>query len=101
MKECNKKPTRVKNTGELTMAEIQNAAINNIPLSRKEIAKVMRVSVDVISRLVSQGMPCYYLGEIQESARGAKPIFLYQECITWVKKRNENYRGSLFSRKVA
>lgn len=62
-------------------------------LTRKEVAKQMKVSPDTVTAWTRQGMPCLYIGRIQETRRGARPRYVLDRCLEWLDKRNGYYNA--------
>ena len=72
------------NEEEKTLAE---AFIYNLPVTRKQVAKALSVSVDTITDWTRQGMPCLYIGKVQRCERGAKTRYIIIKCLEWWEKR--------------
>lgn len=68
-------------------ALLQDAAYKNLLLTQEELASIMQVSASTIGNYTRQGMPCLYIGTAK-GGRGSIPRYKYQDCISWLEKRN-------------
>lgn len=59
-------------------------------LTRKELARELRVSEGTVSALCRRGMPCVLIGRTQSRTKGCRPRFLVADVTAWLK-RNSNY----------
>lgn len=68
-------------------AELREAATMGLPLNQREIADVLSVSTDTISRYMKQGMPHTFAGEVKYQARGCRPRYFFPACVKWLENR--------------
>lgn len=73
-----------------TGSELYEVASKGFPVTRDELSELMRCHRETVSDYVRQGMPCLYMGKVQRQAHGAKPMFIFSKCMTWLEKRNAN-----------
>lgn len=70
-----------------TPQEVNEQATEHAPvMTRRELAKALRVSDATITNWVGRGMPCFYIGKLKTNARGSKPRFVFADCLAWVQR---------------
>lgn len=76
---------------KLREAVLYHKATKNYPLTRKELSAILRCSVETISAMVTEGMPCIVNNKVQKPSRGNKPRFIYRDCLNWLTMRDEKH----------
>lgn len=56
-------------------------------LTRDQLAKLFKCSVNTITRLTKQGMPTYYIGARQSAGKGSRPRYNLAVCKEWMEAR--------------
>lgn len=56
-------------------------------LTRTQLARMLKCSVNTVTRLTKQGMPAYYVGAMQHSGRGSRPRYNLDKCKMWLDAR--------------
>lgn len=59
----------------------------------KELAQVLRVSRPLVSRWTKEGMPCIYIGVVQESRRGARPRYNLEQVMAWLESKRKEVQA--------
>lgn len=64
------------------------AYLYDLPVTRKDAARVLRTSVDTITDWTREGMPVsYYAGVRQEFGKGSRPRYIIRNCLAWLENR--------------
>ena len=56
-------------------------------MTRKELARQLKVAPETITRWTKQGLPALYIGKIREVAKGARPRYIFSHVIKWLENR--------------
>lgn len=56
-------------------------------MTRKELARQLKVAPETITRWTKQGLPALYIGKIREVAKGARPRYVFSQVIKWLENR--------------
>lgn len=68
---------------------LTEAYLYELPVTRKDAAKILRVSVDTITDWTRCGMPIsYYAGKRQEFGKGSRPRYIIRKCLQWLENRH-------------
>lgn len=67
--------------------QLSEAFLMDLPVTRKEVARALRVSPDTITNWTKIGMPCLYLGRVQNCQHGARPRYIIRKCLKWLENR--------------
>ena len=62
-------------------------------LTRDQLAKLLKCSVNTITRLTKQGMPAYFVGVRQQPGKGARPRYNLETCKQWMDARARAFRS--------
>lgn len=60
-------------------------------LTRDQLAKLFKCSVNTITRLSKQGMPTYYIGARQSAGKGSRPRYNLEVCKEWMEARTRAF----------
>lgn len=63
-------------------------------LTRDQLAKLLKCSVNTITRLTKQGMPAYFIGAKQQPGKGARPRYSLENCKRWMEARARAFSSS-------
>lgn len=56
-------------------------------LTRSQLARILKCSVNTVTRLTRQGMPAYYIGVKQQPGKGSRPRYSLDQCKRWLDAR--------------
>ena len=65
----------------------KNVCISETMMTRREIAKHIKVAPDTITRWTKQGLPAFYIGKVKEVAKGARPRYLLSQVMIWLENQ--------------
>lgn len=74
--------------------ELIMAAQMGMPLTRVELASLMRCCPETITNLCKRGLPCHFLGKRLHTSKGSDPRFIYSDVQTWLEKQVEAHKGT-------
>ena len=60
-------------------------------LTRNQLAKLFKCSVNTITRLTKQGMPTYFIGTRQTPGKGSRPRYNLATCKEWMEARTRAF----------
>lgn len=58
-------------------------------MKASELAKSLSVSRALVSKWNKKGLPCFFIGEIKEHKRGARPRYDLAEVRAWLENRTQ------------
>lgn len=58
-------------------------------LKASELAKALSVSRALVSKWNKKGLPCFFIGDVKEHKRGARPRYDLAEVRAWLETRTQ------------
>lgn len=74
-----------------TQKNIQLTSYSEEFLTRNQLAKLFKCSVNTITRLTKQGMPTYFIGARQTPGKGSRPRYNLAACKEWMEARTRAF----------